>query len=109
MSEINSIQATEFDFHLQTSVVIDVPIITGTSHFFETSSPWRGITGMQFPVNNIPRQLRALLSSSTVLLPEESASLASHLRIHPNTAKVLASHSFLCEYVNGSAHSAFIC
>jgi hypothetical protein len=66
MSEINSIQGTKFDFDLQTSVGLDVPIITGTSHFFETSSPWPGITGMQFPVNNIPRQQR-------VLLPENSS------------------------------------
>jgi hypothetical protein len=71
MSEINSIQRTKFDFDLQTSVGLDVPIIAGTSHFFETSSPWPGITGMQFPVNNIPRQQRVLLpeNSSPLTLP----------------------------------------
>jgi hypothetical protein len=73
MREINCIQEMELDFDLQTSVGLDVPIITGTSHFFQTSSPWPGITGMQFPVNNIPRQQRVLLPENSSSLPFRSA------------------------------------
>jgi len=61
MSEINSILRTAAASIFRPARLLHFPIIASTSHFFHTSSPRLGITGMQFPVNNIPRHESALL------------------------------------------------
>jgi len=104
-SEINSIHAVEcgFDLHF-TSVRIDIPIFTSTSHFFQTSRPQLGITGMQFPVNNIPRpESPSLAENSSFPSPPcytpRSPSPASFLLAYPPKHQV--THFSLCLCVNG--------
>lgn len=106
MSEINSILRTAAASIFRPARLLHFPIIASTSHFFHTSSPRLGITGMQFPVNNIPRHESALLRRI------HSSFLGFHKSFFPTRViqhtSIKRLDSFLCLHVNSSIDSSFI-